>query len=416
MTDAARFLEQHVCLSRRFFLRLGLVGAAAGLNHPASGAEIPRTGGGNLQTRTVLHSSVQVSRRVPWKTGSPQPVRRGQERGRTYARDVETKRAVRSGISLVLGRQFSQSDGSALDFATLRELGKKHTVRFAKVMTCLNIGCPLGMGVWEGVALRDIIWMATPKANLRRVHYHGYHNDDPKQLFRSSLPIGRVLEDPDGIPPVILCYKLNGEYLSSKRGGPVRMIVPEAYGFKSVKWLTHVFLSNIAHANDTYAGGNNDIDSPLKTFSATLMVPEELRADRPIPITGFAQVGVSGLSKVQVWVARSDSSWPAEDPYFKKAPWTDAHILPLPRDAAAQLPPDTLPKNESGYGPDGSPAGWPLRLSMVHWAALLPGLPAGDYIFRSRTVDARGQAQPMPRPFDKSGRCNIESIAFTVKP
>ena len=86
-------------------------------------------------------------------------------------------------------------------------------------------------------------------------------------MFRSSLPIGRVLEDTFGLPPVILCFKLNGQPLHPERGGPVRMLVPEAYGFKSVKWLTRIYLSNLAHANDTYAKANNDVDSWLKTFA-----------------------------------------------------------------------------------------------------------------------------------------------------
>ena len=47
-----------------------------------------------------------------------------------------------------LGKQLLKADGTALDFAALLELGKTHAVRFAKVMTCLNIGCPLGMGIW----------------------------------------------------------------------------------------------------------------------------------------------------------------------------------------------------------------------------------------------------------------------------
>lgn len=50
------------------------------------------------------------------------------------------------------------------------------------------------------------------------------------------------------------------------------MVVPEHYGFKSVKWLTHVVLTNLPHANDTYAEQNNDVDSPLKTFAATLAI------------------------------------------------------------------------------------------------------------------------------------------------
>ena len=125
----------------------------------------------------------------------------------------------------------------------LMKLAEKHAVRFLKVMTCNNIDTPLGMGLWEGVPLREAVWLSNPEANVRRVFYHGYHNDDPEQMFRSSLPIGRVLEDAPNENPVILCYKLNGEWLSGKRGGPVRMIVPEAYGFKSVKWLKRILLT-----------------------------------------------------------------------------------------------------------------------------------------------------------------------------
>ena len=166
--------------------------------------------------------------------------------------------------------------------------------------------------------------------NVRRVYYWGYHNDDPKQLFRGSLPISRVLEDPFDLPPVILCYKLNGRWLEPARGGPVRMVIPEAYGFKNVKWLTHVALTNLYHANDTYALENNDIDSPLKTCPGKLSVPDKVKSNTPIPVTGWAQCGISGLAKVQTWVQRSDTPWPSDDPYFTRAPWVDARILPPP--------------------------------------------------------------------------------------
>src|SRR5262245_56468218 len=194
-------------------------------------------------------------------------------------------------------------------------------------MTCLNIGCALGMGVWEGVPLREVVWLTRPRENLRRVFYYGYHNDDPKQMFRSSLPIGRVLEDPADLPPVILCYKLNGQWLDPERGGPVRVVVPEAYGFKSIKWLTHVYLSNLWYANDTYGEQNNDVDSPMKSFAATLAVPKDLKPGEPLAISGYAQVGVSGVSKVQVSIEPSDAPRPEGDPYYTKAPWRDAEIL-----------------------------------------------------------------------------------------
>lgn len=315
-----------------------------------------------------------------------------------------------------LERPLTTKAGTALDFRGLLQLAAKHAVRFPKVMTCLNLGCPLGMGIWEGVPLREVIWLTRPRENLRRVFYYGYHNDDPGQMFRSSLPIGRVLEDPFDLPPVILCYKLNGRWLDSQRGGPVRMLVPEGYGFKSVKWLTHVVLSNLYHANDTYALANNDIDSPLKTFADTLTVPTEVKAGAPISITGYAQVGISGLSKVQVWVQPSGRRWPDDDPHFTRAPWRDARVLPPPVRWGGDFPGDRLPENTRGFdGASGRPRTWPTRLCKVHWAALLPGLAAGEYTLRCRSVDEKGHAQPMPRPFRKSGRCAIASVKITVK-
>ena len=91
-----------------------------------------------------------------------------------------------------------------------------------------------------------------------------------------------------------------------------------------------VVLSNIAHANDTYAEKNNDVDSPLKTFCATLSVSDDVKPGQPIAITGWAQAGISGLAKVQVWIQDKQDRLPADDPYFLDAPWRDAAILPPP--------------------------------------------------------------------------------------
>src|SRR5262249_10836840 len=138
------------------------------------------------------------------------------------------------------------------------------------------------------------------------------------------------------------------------------------------------------------------------------------RANEPIPVTGYAQVGVSGLSKVQVWIQPKAKPWPEEDPYFTEAPWKDAKILDAPA-KWSKLPDDALPKDTLGFDGKGRPRAWPMRVGKAHWAALLPGLPAGEYVFRCRTVDEKGHGQPMPRPFRKSGHCAIESVKLTVE-
>lgn len=314
-----------------------------------------------------------------------------------------------------LRNPLTREKGTALDWDALMALAGKRTVRFLKVMTCNNIGRPLGMGLWEGVPLRDVVWLTKPQENLRRIFYYGYHNDDPKQMFRSSLSVARVLEDPPGLPPVILCTKLNGRFLTPERGGPVRIVVPETYGFKSVKWLTHVVLTNLFHANDTYADGNNDLDSPLKTYARVISLPKEPKAEEAIPVTGLAQVGISGLSRVQVWLAPVAEPWPADDPYFTKAPWKDAEILPAPARWGGELPEGKLPPTLEIDPATGRPVRWPLPLTKAHWVVRLPGPAAGKYVLRSRTIDANGIAQPMPRPFDKSGRASIEEKPLVVK-
>ena len=105
---------------------------------------------------------------------------------------------------------------------------------------------------------------------------------------------------------------------------------------------------------------------------------------------------------------------PANDPYYTQAPWIDAELLAPPHHWAA-LPAGIIPPNTHGFNATGKPTAWPLRLTNAHWAAVLPGLPAGEYTFRCRTIDAQGHAQPLPRPFRKSGHAAIESIVVTVK-
>ena len=270
------------------------------------------------------------------------------------------------------------------------------------------------MGLWEGVPLREVIWLTRPMANLRRVWYHGYHSDaaKPGPGFQSSLSINRVLEDPPGEQPVILAYKMNGDWLAPKRGGPVRLVVPDGYGFKSIKWLQRVVLTNDPNPNDTYAGQNNDVDSPMKTFARFLNAPQKLKAGQPAALTGVAQVGMSGLSKVQYCLLPDEPAVAARRPVSDRRPTGR-----MPRSCrrrsigAAACPTARLPPIPRQFDAQGRPLTWPLRYAIAHWAALLTAPAAGQYELCCRTIDANGIAQPLPRPLPKSGRNEIQRVA-----
>ena len=62
------------------------------------------------------------------------------------------------------------------------------------------------------------------------------------------------------------------------------------------------------------------------------------------------------------------------------------------------------------------PRQWPMRYTIALWAAELRDVPPGEYDVRCRTTDLAGQAQPMPRPFAKSGRNAIQMLPLIVTP
>jgi hypothetical protein len=400
--------------SRRDFLRITTAGAAAIGAHPgALAADKKKAGpvceeGGCCITQSGDFYNVERGNPLPYKL----PIEKQREIGmlrETWQLEVIADPESNSKIE----RPLLKADGSALTFEKLMEIAKTKATSFFKVITCNNLADPLGHGLWEGVPLRDVLWLAGPVENLRHIHYYGHHNEDPKQMFKCYLPMNRVFEDPPGELPVILCYRLNGEFLTGERGGPVRMIVPEAYGFKSVKWLQRIVFTNAHQSDDTYANGNNDTNSWLKTFARFAALPPKLQADEPLTISGNAQVGMSGLSKVQYWARRADEPLPADDPHFTKAPWRDAQIAPF--DAAAIKGFDHAKLNPIQFNhATKQPREWPLRYSLCRWTTEPRKLAPGNYELRCRTIDKAGIAQPMPRPFPKSGKNQIQTARLEV--
>lgn len=137
-------------------------------------------------------------------------------------------------------------------------------------------------------------------------------------------------------------------------------------------------------------------------------------AGRPVTVTGMAQVGMAGLRRVEYFLQPQDQPWPADDPYFSKAGWRAAEVLPPPAHwgggfSGGKLPPDLLGFSAS------VPLEWPLRDSIVHWRAILANLAPGRYDLRCRSIDASGAAQPMPRPLPKSGHNAIQRKGIVVE-
>lgn len=322
-------------------------------------------------------------------------------------------------VPATLAKSLTIADGTALDFNQLLELGKKHEVHFLKAMQCLNIDSPLGQGLWTGVPLREVLKLCGRMNNVRRIYYWGFHNNDAKQVFKSSVTYTNAMETPPNELPVFLAYKLNGEAISPERGGPVRMIVPWSHGYKSIKWLQHIFVTNDPRNNDTYATGNNDPESFLKSAAYMDKSPDgkKFKVGEAVDISGTVISGPSGVKRVEYWVRKVGDKPPTlgdDSPELLQGPWVPCELQEQP-DWNNILPEGINANKVLGFDKKtGKALSWPLRYSMCSYSATIKGLKEGQYEVRARSVDLNDFAQPEPRPTQKSGRNGIQVRRFEI--
>jgi hypothetical protein len=378
-------------LSRRRFLSVGVVAAGSRglLERAVSGAEpTPKK-----PARPLLYTGGGPARGHP----SPHSLK-----GEALVKARLTPESWRLEIVADGGARLSKprklDDGTAIDLAALLELGKKHGVKFIKAMQCRS-GCyPQDQALWEGVPLREVLKLAGTFEYVYRVYANGFHNNDPKQLFQSSASYTQVMDSAPGELPVMVAYRHNGEPIPVNRGGPVRLILPWGYGFKNIKWLQRLRLTNDTKVIDTYGG---EPDGYLKTQVPRIDGPEKLKAGVPTTYRGVAVVGLPGLKRVEYWLgAEGTDGKPGDD----DPAWQPCDLEPPPDDWSAHLPRGISSKEVWGFDPhSGKPKEWPLRYTVSFWTLTLKVPKPGDYQLRVRTVDLNGFAQPQPRP-QETGR------------
>ena len=303
----------------------------------------------------------------------------------------------------------------SFDFPSLLRLGEKHGVKFLKALQCNNLCLPLGQGLWEGVPLAELLAECGALSNVRRVRYWGFHNDVPAQRFMASLALNQALEAAPGELPPVVAYRLNGAPIPLERGGPVRMIVPWAHGFKCIKWLQRIELTNDYKADDTYALENNDPESRLKTAAYVEQSgTPKFAKGAPVVLRGVAIAGWSGLAGIEVIsLPAAPETPPADDAAWNLGTKLKAAIDPPPRDWGGEIK-GADPGAWFGFDAAGRPKEWPLRFCIAHWTATASGLPAGKHVYRVRAVDGNGRVQPSPRPNEQSGDNGIMTGTFEV--
>ncbi|MBA2662972.1 MAG: molybdopterin-dependent oxidoreductase [Bradymonadaceae bacterium] len=273
------------------------------------------------------------------------------------------------------------------DHAALKALESEgKAVSYWKTMRCvfsLNVGPPLltlvANGIFKGIPLADLFEGLDLPADGVKIRTFGADG------FTSNLALSRVLEPAAEALPAIIAYELNGEPMTRLRGGPARLIIPEMWGYKNVKWIDRLDLTRDGAAFGQYETvlfpGNALIDNPgTVALGSTITSPRTARAEVAGPdvtISGIAVVGDDRIDRVEV--SLDDGDFVAAELIGDEPGAVRVDLSPALQTAMN----DTLQANQS----------WPLPNVWVTWAIVFEGLAAGSHSVTIRASDSQGRKQ-----------------------
>ena len=86
---------------------------------------------------------------------------------------------------------------------------------------------------WTGVRIADVLDRAgAPSTGAGALRFVS-----AELPYHDSLTLEQAL-----LPDVMLAYEMDGKPLSRPHGAPVRLVMPQMYGYKSVKWVERIEL------------------------------------------------------------------------------------------------------------------------------------------------------------------------------
>lgn len=106
---------------------------------------------------------------------------------------------------------------------------------------------------WEGVRFSDIVRLARIKDDARFVTIVA------EDGYTTSLPLEEMLDD-----DVLLAYGFEGSQLAPEHGGPLRLVVPKKYAYKSAKWVRKIVFTKEKELGFWEKRGYSDSADPWK--------------------------------------------------------------------------------------------------------------------------------------------------------
>jgi len=272
-----------------------------------------------------------------------------------------------------------------VDFDDLRSM---ESMTYVKTMKCVFFTSLVGAvadtlvstGVFKGIPLPTIFDRigGVPTDSTEKMRTFAADG------FTSNLTVERATDAGSERLPAMLGYEMNGVPLPKARGGPVRLIIPEKWGFKNLKWVDKFEFTPDdrpfgGYERDLFDGASR-IDEPARIALSTLGTSPSrgVEVEGPdVTIQGVSVVGDATIEDVQVKL--DDGPWESAD--IKSADEILASASDRVYDALQEA---------RNFDPDV----WPRQNVWVVWSKRLEGLSPGSHRVILRSRDSRGNVNP----------------------
>jgi DMSO/TMAO reductase YedYZ molybdopterin-dependent catalytic subunit len=140
------------------------------------------------------------------------------------------------------------------------EISYDELLAFPKAEQVSTFHCVTGWTVtdvhWGGVRFRDLLAQAGPLPAAHAVHFISAEKPYQDYLTLADL----------ALPDVMLAYEMDGQPLLQEHGAPVRVVIPDMYGYKNVKWVEQISLvrkqgegywENLGYDVNAWVGNSN---------------------------------------------------------------------------------------------------------------------------------------------------------------
>ena len=186
---------------------------------------------------------------------------------------------------------------------TYRQLQEDfEVVEMAHTLTCISNevgGDLISTAVWRGVRLRDVLERARLRNGIVDIVFRG------DEGYSDSIPLAEAVQD-----DTLVVFGMNGEALNTVHGFPARIIVPNIYGMKNVKWLTEIEAVDHDYQGYWMVRGWSD-EAVIKTQSRFDVPAAGASVGQGGRLAGVAWAGDRGIRRVEISTDRGETWKPA---------------------------------------------------------------------------------------------------------